>query len=185
MHERLTNLRPVIFLQFANGAPQPEVWRALHGTANFQAGCGKIVIAVSEDIDPENLDAVLWSLAYRSNPAQDVQIAPHGGGLQGSQYGRSKSDSCMLIDATAKNSMPPLALPAREFMEHARLLWDGWTCRRSPPQPPGMVIDLGEWNERWEIVCAGALSREIGNRTGRRHWPKRAETSGNPKRRSR
>src|SRR5437588_3863144 len=36
MHERLTNLRPVIFLQFANGAPQTEVWRGLHGAANFQ-----------------------------------------------------------------------------------------------------------------------------------------------------
>src|SRR2546423_3308329 len=45
MHERLTNLRPVSFLQFATGAPQSEVWRGLHGAANFQAGCGKVVFA--------------------------------------------------------------------------------------------------------------------------------------------
>ena len=29
MHERLTNLRPVIFLQFAAGTPRTEVWRGL------------------------------------------------------------------------------------------------------------------------------------------------------------
>jgi 4-hydroxy-3-polyprenylbenzoate decarboxylase len=154
MHERLTNLRPVIFLQFANGAPQAEVWRALHAAANFQAGCGKIVVAVSQDIDPENLDGVLWSLAYRSNPAQDVHIGPHGGGLQGSQYGRSKSDSCMLIDATLKNPMPPLALPTREFMERARKLWDELGLPPlNPPSPPWHGYQLGEWSERWELFA--------------------------------
>ncbi len=150
MHERLTNLRPVIFLQFANGAPQSEIWRGLYAAANFQAGCGKIVVAVSEDIDPENLDGVLWSLAYRSNPREDVQIAPHGGGLQGSQYGRSKSDSCMLIDATLKNPMPPLALPTREFMEHAHALWDELGLPPLTAAAPWHGYQLGEWNERWE-----------------------------------
>jgi len=40
-----------------------EVWRALHGAATLQSNCGKIVIAVSEDIDPLSMDAVLWSFA--------------------------------------------------------------------------------------------------------------------------
>ena len=74
MHEPLSNVRPIIFLQFANGAPRTEVWRGLQGAAAKQADCGKIVIAVSEDIDPENTDAVLWSLAYRSNPSEDVHM---------------------------------------------------------------------------------------------------------------
>ena len=87
MHERLTNLRPVIFLQFAEGAPRTEVWRALHGAATLQSNCGKIVIAVSEDIDPASMDAVLWSLAYRTNPIEDVHLVPHRGGVQGAQYG--------------------------------------------------------------------------------------------------
>ncbi len=60
MHERLTNLRPVIFLQFAAGAPRTEVWRGLSGASTLQSNCGKIVIAVSEDIDPSSMDAVLW-----------------------------------------------------------------------------------------------------------------------------
>src|SRR5262249_25436925 len=48
MHEALTYVRPVIFLQFDRSAPQSEVWRGLHGAATLQAQCGKIVIAVSE-----------------------------------------------------------------------------------------------------------------------------------------
>ena len=77
MHEPLTNLRKVLFVQFAPGVPRTEIWRALHGAATLQADIGKYVIAVSEDIDPENPDAVFWSLAYRANPADDVFIAPH------------------------------------------------------------------------------------------------------------
>ena len=87
MHERLTNLRPVIFVQLADATPRSEVWRALHGTATLQSNCGKIVIAVSEDIEPASMDAVLWSLAYRTNPIEDVHIVPHRGAVQGAQYG--------------------------------------------------------------------------------------------------
>ena len=85
MHEPLTNLRPVIFVQFAHGTPRTEVWRGLHGAATLQADCGKIVIAVSEDIDPDNADAVFWSMAYRSNPIEDVHIAPYRAGGHGPQ----------------------------------------------------------------------------------------------------
>jgi UbiD family decarboxylase len=77
MHEALSNLRPIIFVQFSNGTPKTEIWRGLQGTAARQADSGKIVIAVSEDIDPENTDAVMWSLAYRSNPIEDVHVEPY------------------------------------------------------------------------------------------------------------
>src|SRR5262249_17288006 len=40
MHERLTNLRPVIFLQFAANTPRTEVWRGLNGAATLQSNCG-------------------------------------------------------------------------------------------------------------------------------------------------
>ena len=35
LHEPLSNVRPVIFLQFAQGAPRTEVWRALHGASGL------------------------------------------------------------------------------------------------------------------------------------------------------
>jgi len=158
MHERLTNLRPVIFVQFAQGTPKTEVWRGLYGAANLQAGCGKIVIGVSEDIDPESVDGVLWSLAYRSNPIEDVHIAPYHTSLQGSQYGPKKSDSTMLIDATLKHPMPPLALPTKPFMEHARELWNELGFPVLKADSPWHGYTLGEWSETWERFAQRAAA---------------------------
>jgi UbiD family decarboxylase len=149
MHEPLTNLRPVIFVQFASGTPRTEVWRALHGTANFQAGCGKIVVAVSDDIDPSNIDAMLWSLAYRANPIEDVHIAPYRSGVQGAQYGERDADSTMLIDATLKRPMPPLALPTKPFMEKARAIWEELDLPPLTVRPPWHGYTLGDWTETW------------------------------------
>ena len=57
----------------------------------------------------------------------------------------------MLIDATLKNPMPPLALPTREFMARARKLWDELGLPPlNPPSPPWHGYQLGEWSERWE-----------------------------------
>ncbi|HYJ44555.1 MAG TPA: UbiD family decarboxylase [Xanthobacteraceae bacterium] len=150
MHERLTNLRPVIFLQFAANTPRTEVWRGLHGASTLQSNCGKIVIAVSEDIEPTSMDAVLWSLAYRTNPAEDMHIVRHRGGVQGAQYGPGKTDSGLLVDATRKRPMPPLALPAREFMEHARKLWEELELPPLNVQAPWHGYTLEDWTDTWE-----------------------------------
>ena len=123
MHEPFTNLRKVIFLQFARGTARTEVWRGLQGAASLRADCGKICIAVSEDIDPGNTDAIFWSLAYRSDPGADIRIEPYRSAGHGPKSG-AREDSTILIDATLKHAMPPLALPGREFMEHARALWN-------------------------------------------------------------
>ena len=117
LHEPLTNLRKVIFVQYAQGTPRTEVWRGLHGASTLLADCGKIVIAVSEDIDPTNTDAVFWSLAYRSNPVEDVHVAPYRSAGHGPKSGPRSEESTLLIDATLKHAAPPLALPARDFME--------------------------------------------------------------------
>jgi UbiD family decarboxylase len=150
MHERLTNLRPVIFIQVTAGTPRTEVWRALHGASSLMSNCGKIVVAVSEDIDPTSVDAVLWSLAYRSNPIQDVQIVPYRGGVQGAQYGPRESDSSMLVDATRKRPMAPLALPTREHMEHARELWERLALHPLTVTSPWHGYHLGDWTDTWE-----------------------------------
>jgi 4-hydroxy-3-polyprenylbenzoate decarboxylase len=134
MHEPLTNLRKVIFLQFAQGVPRTEVWRALHGASSLLADCGKICVAVSEDIDPTNTDGVFWSLAYRSNPADDVHIMPYRSAGHGPKSGAHNEESTILIDATLKHSAPPLALPAREFMERAHLA-GAWPADASRARP--------------------------------------------------
>jgi 4-hydroxy-3-polyprenylbenzoate decarboxylase len=148
----------VIFLQIAHGTPRTEVWRALHGAATLMSNCGKIVVAVSDDIDPASVDAVLWSLAYRSNPIEDVQLVPYRGGVQGAQYGPDQSDSSMLIDATRKRPMAPLALPTREHMEHAKALWERLGLHPLTVTSPWHGYRLGDWIERWETFARRATA---------------------------
>src|SRR5258706_4253913 len=102
MHEPLTNVRPVIFLTFARETPRSEVWRGLHGAATLQAQCGKIVVALGEDIDPANTDAVFWSLAYRTNLGEGLHVAPYKSGGHGPKSGPREHDSALLIDARSE-----------------------------------------------------------------------------------
>jgi UbiD family decarboxylase len=158
MHEPLSNLRKVIFVQFAHGTPRSEIWRGLHGAATLLADCGKICIALSEDIDPTNTDAVFWSLAYRSNPIEDVHIAPHRSAGHGPKSRPREEDSGLLIDATLKHSAPPLALPAREFMERARAIWQELQLPALTPQPPWHGYSLGDWSQSWDVYAERAVA---------------------------
>ncbi len=158
MHEPLSNLRPVIFVQFARDTPRTEVWRGLHGAATLRPECGKIVIAVSEDINPESTDAVFWSLAYRSNPIEDVQLVPYRAGVQGSQYGPRQSESAMLIDATQKHPMAPLALPTRPYMEGARAIWEELGLPALSAKAPWHGYTLGDWTNTWERYAQRAAA---------------------------
>src|SRR5882672_8791133 len=165
MHEPLSNVRPVIFLQFASGTPRTEVWRGLQGAAAKQAGCGKIVIAVSEDIDPTAADAVLWSLAYRSNPVEDVHIEPYRSRGHAPKSGPQALDSTMLIDATLKHPMSPLALPVREYMERAQAIWKELGLPALAIRQPWHGYSLGDWNETWDQFARNAVA-ESGRKNG-------------------
>jgi 4-hydroxy-3-polyprenylbenzoate decarboxylase len=157
MHEPLTNIRKVIFLQFDRSVPQTEVWRGLQAAASLQAQCGKVVIAVSEDIDPNNADAIFWSIAYRSNISTDVHVTPYRSGGHGPKSGRSGTDATLMIDATLKADMPPLALPRKEFMSRARVIWEELQLPRLTPQPPWHGYELGDWAEQWTDYAKRAV----------------------------
>ena len=158
MHEPLTNIRKVIFLQFDRNAPQTEVWRGLQAAASLQAQCGKVVIAVSEDIDPNNADAIFWSIAYRSNISSDVHITPYRSGGHGPKSGRSGTDATLMIDATLKANMPPLALPREEFMVRAKGIWEELQLPRLTPQSPWHGYELGDWSEQWNDYAKRAVA---------------------------
>jgi 4-hydroxy-3-polyprenylbenzoate decarboxylase len=166
MHETLSNLRPLIFLQFANSVSRTEVWRALQAASSRIADCGKIVIAVSDDIDPNNANAVFWSMAYRSNPIDDVHVIPfrapdHGPSSDsddGAPPDPRTANSTLLIDATLKHVMPPIALPAKPYMERARELW---IKLKLPPisfQAPWHGYQLGDWRDSWETFAQNATA---------------------------
>jgi 4-hydroxy-3-polyprenylbenzoate decarboxylase len=180
MHEPLTNLRKVIFVQFARGTPKPEVWRGMQGAASLQAQCGKLVIAVSDDIDPENADAIFWSLAYRSDFNKDVLVMPYRSSGHGPKSGRAAEEGTLLIDATLKHDMPPLALPAEEYMTRAKKLWEELGLPRITPQPPWHGYDLGDWSAEWSAFAEAAVRgewRASGENTlARRHDDLEPET---------
>src|SRR5215472_3742392 len=157
MHEPLTNLRKVIFLQFERGTPKTEVWRGMQGAATLQAQCGKLVVAVSEDISADNADAIFWSLAYRSNFMEDVHISPYRSSGHGPKSGRGAVEGTMMIDATLKHDMPPLALPTEEFMTRAKKIWEELGLPHLAPQAPWHGYELGDWDEEWSEFAKSAV----------------------------
>ena len=75
----------------------------------------------------------------------------------GPKTGRRGGDATLLIDATLKHKMPPLALPARPYMEQARAIWEELGLPALKPQPPWHGYSLGEWDEAWERYAARAV----------------------------
>jgi 4-hydroxy-3-polyprenylbenzoate decarboxylase len=172
LHEKLTGLLRVTIVTLEHGTPRTEIWRALYGAASFKGDCGKICIAVNPDIDPDNADAILWAMAYRHNPVEDVQVLPHRGQGHGPKREHAgEEDSTLLIDATMKSDMPPLALPAREYMEGAKALWERLDLPALRPQPPWHGYSLGDWSAAWDEAAARAAASEYlenGRRTHQR-----------------
>jgi 4-hydroxy-3-polyprenylbenzoate decarboxylase len=158
LHEPLTGLLRVTVIGCEKGMPRTEVWRALRGAAFFKGDMGKITIAVTDDIDPDNGDALLWSMAYRMNPIEDVQTLPHRGQGHGPkrEHG-SEEDSTLLIDATMKSDMPPLALPKKEYMERAKKIWEELGLPKLRPQPPWFGYSLGDWLPQWDEAAKRAV----------------------------
>ncbi len=157
LHEPLTGLLRVTVITLEKGTTRTEVWRALYGAAFFKGDCGKICIAVNEDIKVDNADALFWAMAYRMNPIEDVQIVPHRGQGHGPkrEHGQEE-DSTMLMDATMKGDMPPLALPKQEYMERAKEIWGELGFGVLRPQAPWFGYSLGDWLPEWDEAAKRA-----------------------------
>jgi UbiD family decarboxylase len=159
LHEKLTGLLRVTVISFAKGTSRTEIWRALQGAAFFKGDMSKITIGVSEDIDPDNADAILWAMAYRMNPVEDVQTVAHRGMGHGPQReSDTAEDSTLLMDATAKGDMPPLALPTREYMERAKNIWEKLGLPSLRPETPWFGYSLGDWLPEWDQAAQRAAT---------------------------
>lgn len=158
MHEPLTNLRKVISIVVDRKMPQTEVWRALYGAASLLRSGGKMVIAVNEDIDPDNADALLWAMSYRANFALDLQVLQNRDPGHGPRSPRNGGmDSSLLIDATLKDNFPPIALPKKEFMENAKAIWEELGLPKLKPEAPWHGYSLGDWSDRNEQMAQRAV----------------------------
>jgi 4-hydroxy-3-polyprenylbenzoate decarboxylase len=159
LHEPLTGLLRVTIVTFEKSTPKTEIWRALYGAAFFKGDCGKIVIAVNEDIDPDNADALLWAMAYRMNPTADVRTLDHRGQGHGpKRENDGEEDSTLLMDATMKGDMPPLALPTQPYMERSKAIWEEMGLPKLRPQAPWFGYSLGDWLPQWDAAAERAAT---------------------------
>lgn len=161
MHEPLTNLRKVVAIVVERSTPATEIWRALYGAVAWNRAAGKYVIAVNEDIDPDNADALLWAMSYRANPALDIQILQHRDQGHGPRSKRNNGeDASVLIDATMKEDFPPISLPKREYMERAKQIWEELGLPKLKPQAPWYGYSLGEWSEELDRAAELAVKSD-------------------------
>lgn len=158
LHERMTALRRIAIVTMAKGTPRTEIWRALQGTASFKADCGKICIAVNDDIDPDNSDALLWAIAFRMNPSTDLQVLNYRSPGHGPdrEHEAEREDATLLMDATMKEELPPLSLPKQEYMERARKVWEELGLPRLRPQSPWFGAAAGDWLPQWDAAAKRA-----------------------------
>jgi 4-hydroxy-3-polyprenylbenzoate decarboxylase len=139
------------------------VWQTLHAISSVDSTWPKIVIAVDDDIDPHDLDSVLWAVIDRCQPHRDIKIfqgrnagldesvAPPQMGREFRNYPTSQTGpsgaSIMLVDATRKWAYPPVSLPKQEYMEEARRLWEELDLPDLTPRTPWHGKSMGHWSE--------------------------------------
>ena len=114
---------------------------------------------------------MFWSLAYRMNPADDLRIVTgrqRGHGPKGSRG----EESGMLVDATRKAKMMPLALPAQPYMDNARAIWEELGLPALSPQAPWHGYSMGDWSDAWERFARNAVEGRWAD-NGARTWQRR------------
>jgi 4-hydroxy-3-polyprenylbenzoate decarboxylase len=130
LHEPLTGLLRVTLITIEKGTPRTEIWRALYGAAYFKGDCGKICVAVNDDIDPTSEFDVLWAMATRCDPehaveiirrcasgALDVCIPPENKG----HSSRCLIDACMPYER--RHQFPPIAESSEDLKREVRERW--------------------------------------------------------------
>ena len=161
MHEPLTNIRKLIVIVCARDMPRTEIWRALYGAAALHRAAGKYVIAINDDIDPDDADAIFWAMAYRANPALDVELLKHRDQGHGPRSARNGGeDASLLFDATLKEDFPPISLPKKEYMENARRIWEELGLPELNPRKPWFGYSLGEWSDEFDAMAQRAVESD-------------------------
>lgn len=103
----------------------------------------KWIVAVDDDVDPTDLNQVLWALSTRCNPADNIDIQRHtwSTGLDPSQFPREARPygSKALIDACKPHrhlkEFPPSTCLRREVYEKVARRWSELGFDGPPPAP--------------------------------------------------
>ena len=161
LYEDLLNRQMAVIQMKKEKADDP--WRAMEKLLPSRV-LHKIIVCVDPDIDPHDPLSVIWAIANRSQPHRDMKIVPNRPlpwnpiryVADGERY--DVVDSALLIDATLKAELPPVALPKKEYMERARVIWEELGLPKLSPRPPWHGYSLGYWPEEAMIQAENATA---------------------------
>ena len=134
--------------------PSPgQAWQALYAAAGYEPSMGKIIVAVDDDIETADPESLIWALAFRTQPRDDVRILesrlarldPSLPAVPGEPV---RADaSAMLINATRSHPYPPTSLPSLDHMLAAQQLWAKLGLPALALREPWSGYELGGWGE--------------------------------------
>jgi len=157
LHESSGSRKYVVIRMKKTNPAQP--WQALQAAVALDPSHGKILIAVDEDIDPEDADSVNWAISFRMQPHRDLKItthkfagldpsaAPPGAPVGEARFPSPSGCSALMMDATRKWPYPPVALPGKKYMEAAKAKWESLGLPLLTPRMPWYGYSLGHWSE--------------------------------------
>lgn len=171
LHESSGSRKFVVIRMKKTNPAQP--WQALQAAVALDPSHGKILVAVDEDIDSEDADSVNWALSFRMQPHRDIKItdhkfagldpsaAPPGSAHTEARFPSPSGCSAIMIDATRKWPYPPVALPARSYMEAAKAKWEELGLPPLKPRMPWYGYSLGHWSAEDEENAQMAVRGEL------------------------
>jgi UbiD family decarboxylase len=146
-----------------------EASQALHTAAAFNRKMFKWLIVVDDDINIRDLFSIMWAISFRVQPHRDIEIqrgkncgldpssAPSSSLPKERDYPDGQGGSRILIDATLKWPYPPVALPSKEFMDHAKDIWAELGLPKLTPKSPWHGYQLGYWPKDWDEAARLAV----------------------------
>ncbi len=113
--------------------------KAMMGVWSMNAGIGKIVIVVDDDINIRDPFQVDWAIAFRMQPSEDIRIVPETDPItldpsqplkDGKPVPSAEQVSSKLgIDATRKHAYPAPSVPPQEHLDKVAAQWDRYGIR--------------------------------------------------------
>lgn len=170
LHESSGSRKYMVIRMKKTNPAQP--WQALQAAVSLDPSHGKILVAVDEDIDPEDANAVNWALSFRMQPHRDIKItthkfaaldpsaAPPGSPHTEARFPSPSGCSAIMIDATRKWPYPPVALPGKKYMEEAKKIWEELGLPPLTVKMPWYGYSLGNWDKENEVEAEMAVRGE-------------------------
>ncbi|GFK94602.1 3-octaprenyl-4-hydroxybenzoate carboxy-lyase [Fundidesulfovibrio magnetotacticus] len=158
LHGPMIGVSRFTVIVLEKNTPKTEIWRALEAATTAMRSVGKITVAVDEDINPNNVEEVLWAIAYRTDLMKSVKIVDHQANGHAPKLRDRPWEAKLMIDATMHYAMPPVALPTKEIMEEARELWNQAGLPPVTPRWKWFGYSLGDWCDEWTRCAERAVA---------------------------